>query len=79
MVRDGGIGQVEGVELFRAGQTNVLGRYPLHLHLLGDSPTCYLKETSIHRSFYRCISVRATNQAIVADHVAYDVSGFLVC
>lgn len=30
MVHNGGKGYVEGVELFRMGQTNVLGRYPFH-------------------------------------------------
>jgi len=76
MVRNGGVGQVDGVELYRVGQTNVLGRYPMHFHLLGDCPSCYLKHSSIHRSFYRCISIHATNQATASENVAYDVSGY---
>lgn len=76
MVRDGGKGYIEGVEFFRVGQTNVLGRYPMHFHLLGDCDDCYLRASSIHRSYYRCISIHATNRATVTENVAYDVSGF---
>lgn len=67
---------VEGLELFRMGQTNVLGRYPMHMHLLGNCPTCYFKDSSVHHSFYRCISVHGTNQSTVTENVAYDVTGF---
>lgn len=77
MVTEGGKGFVEGVELYRMGQTNVLGRYPFHFHVLGNGcPGCYLKDSSIHRSFYRCISVHGTNQTTVSENVAYDVTGY---
>jgi hypothetical protein len=77
MVRSGGVGYVEGVELFRMGQTNVLGRYPMHFHVLGDAcPGCYLKDSSIHESYYRCISVHGTNGVTVSENVAYDVTGY---
>jgi len=76
IVREGGKGYIEGTEFYRVGQTNVLGRYPVHFHLLNDCPDCYLKDSSIHRSYYRCISIHATNQATVSENVAYDVSGY---
>jgi len=76
MVRNGGKGYVEGVEFFRVGQTNVLGRYPMHFHLLGDCDDCYLRASSIHRSYYRCVSIHATNKATVTENVAFDVSGY---
>ena len=76
MVHGGGRGFVEGVELFRVGQTNVLGRYPMHFHLLGDCPECYFRDSSVHRSFYRCISIHGTHSTTVTENVAYDVSGF---
>ena len=76
MVRNDGKGYVEGVELFRVGQTNVLGRYPMHWHLLGDCEDCYFRASSVHRSYYRCISIHATNRGTVTENVAYDVSGY---
>lgn len=76
IVRDGGRGFVEGIELFRMGQTNVLGRYPMHFHLLKDCPECYFRDSSIHRSYYRCVSIHGTNYVTVSENVAFDVSGF---
>jgi hypothetical protein len=77
MVHNGGVGYVEGVELFRMGQTNVLGRYPMHFHVLGDAcPGCYVKDSSIHESYYRCISIHGTNGVTVSENVAYDVTGY---
>ena len=77
MVHGGGKGYVEGVELYRMGQTNVLGRYPMHFHLLGESCSdCYFRDSSIHRSFYRCISIHGTHYTHVSENVAYDVNGY---
>jgi hypothetical protein len=75
-VHSGGIGHVEGVELYRMGQTNVIGRYPMHFHLLNDCPTCYFRDSSVHRSYYRCISIHGTNYATISENVAYDVIGY---
>ena len=76
IVHNGGVGKVEGVELFRVGQTNVLGRYPMHFHLLNECPKCYFKDSSVHRSYYRCISIHGTHSTTVTENVAYDVTGF---
>ncbi|GKZ00869.1 hypothetical protein MPSEU_001038600 [Mayamaea pseudoterrestris] len=76
MVTGTGTAQVEGIQLYRMGQTNVLGRYPMHFHLLGDCPSCYFRDSSIQRSFYRCISVHGTNKATVSENVAFDVTGY---
>jgi len=76
IVTSGGVGRVEGVQLYRMGQTNVLGRYPMHFHLLGSCPSCYFKHSSVYRSFYRCISLHATHNATVSENVAFDVVGY---
>jgi G8 domain len=77
IVYGNGMGYVEGVELFRMGQTNVLGRYPMHFHLLGDScQHCYFRESSVHHSFYRCVSIHGTNYINVNENVAFDVTGY---
>jgi len=76
IVHEGGVGQVEGIELRRVGQTNFLGRYPIHFHELGDCPSCYFKDSSVHRSYYRCISIHGTNDMLVTENVAYDVTGY---
>ena len=77
MIMNEGKGYVEGVELYRMGQTNFLGRYPMHFHLLGNScEGCYFRESSIHKSFYRCISIHATHNLTVTENVGYDVTGY---
>ena len=77
MSGDGAVARVEGVEFFRMGQTNVLGRYPLHFHLLGDGGAqSYMRDSSVHRSYYRCISLHGTHNATVSSNVAYDVIGY---
>lgn len=49
----------------------------MHFHVLGDlCPGCYLKDSSIHESYYRCISIHGTNGVTVSENVAYDVTGF---
>ena len=76
MIHNGGRGFVEGVELFRMGQTNLLGRYPIHFHLLNDCPQCYFRDSSVHRSFYRCVSIHGTNFVTVSENVAFDIIGY---
>lgn len=77
MIWADGKGFVEGVELYRMGQTNFLGRYPIHYHRLGNScDGCYFRDSSIHKSFYRCISIHATHNLTVAENVGYDITGY---
>jgi len=68
--------RVSSVELRRVGQTNVLGRYPLHLHRIGDAGQhSYIRGSSIHESYYRCVSLHGTNGASVVDTVAFNAIG----
>lgn len=78
MVHEGGKGYVEGVELHRMGQTNVLGRYPMHFHKLGNiCMDCYFRDSSVHSSYYRCISLHGTNGMLVSENVVSDLSASL--
>jgi hypothetical protein len=76
VVRNGGVGQVQGVELYRMGQTNILGRYPMHFHELKNCQTCYFRQSSVHRSYYRCVSIHGTHNVTVSENVAFDVTGY---
>jgi hypothetical protein len=71
------VGRVSGVMLHRMGQTNILGRYPFHLHMVGaNGNNSYLQDSSIYRSFYRCVSVHGTNSSRISRNVAHDVIGY---
>ena len=51
------------------------GRYPFHFHRLGNAPASYVQDCSIWKSFYRCLSIHATNRARLSRTVAFDITG----
>ncbi len=68
--------RIAGVEFVRMGQTNFLGRYPLHFHLMGEAAgRATMRDCTVHKSFYRCVSIHGTSHAVVSQNVAYDVTG----
>ncbi len=66
---------VSGIELFRVGQKSELGRYPFHWHLVRNAPGQYIENSSVHRSYNRCITVHGTHETRVEDNVCYDFIG----
>ncbi len=75
MVLAGSIMKVNNVEFAYMGQTGVLGRYPLHWHLTGDASASYAKNTAIHHSFNRFVTVHATNNLRIDGGVWHDSIG----
>lgn len=76
MVMDGGEARVEGAELTRMGQKSVLRRYPLHFHMLGDAgANSYLKDSVIHRTYNRCVTIHGTNSLAISGNVCHDNIG----
>jgi cell surface hyaluronidase len=75
MAMQGGWMRVSGVELWRMGQRNILGRYPIHWHLAGDVKGQYIWRSSIWQTFNRCVTIHAANYAEVVGNVAYDSTG----
>jgi len=66
---------VEGVELNRMGQNMTLARYPIHWHLIGDAPGQYIRNSAIHDSYNRCVTVHGTNFLHVENNVTYNTVG----
>lgn len=55
-------GRFSGVEMYRVGQTNVLARYPIHFHMMGDITSknytaTYVQDSAVHDSYFRCYAV----------------------
>jgi hypothetical protein len=49
----------------------------MHFHLLGTGCSdCYFRDSSVHRSYYRCVSIHGTDATQVSENVAYDVTGY---
>src|SRR6202158_3678340 len=66
---------VEGVELNRMGQNMTLARYPLHWHLICDAPGQYIRNSAIHDTYNRCVTVHGTNFLHVENNVTYNTVG----
>ena len=66
---------VSGIELNRMGQNMHLARYPIHWHLIGDAQGQYIKNSAIHNTYNRCVTVHGTNYLDVENNVTYDNIG----
>src|SRR5690606_9965246 len=66
---------VSGVELYRMGQNLTLARYPIHWHLVGDADGQYIKNSAIHDTYNRCVTVHGTNYLQVENNVTYNTVG----
>mmetsp|Transcript_4311 Transcript_4311/g.10607 ORF Transcript_4311/g.10607 Transcript_4311/m.10607 type:complete len:3581 (-) Transcript_4311:97-10839(-) len=69
------VGRIEHIEARNVGQAFRLGRYPIHYHLLGDVSTSYIRNSAIHHSFNRAVTIHGVTNLRVEGNVAYDVMG----
>ncbi|MCB1215050.1 MAG: right-handed parallel beta-helix repeat-containing protein, partial [Deltaproteobacteria bacterium] len=79
--------EVDGVEFRRVGQAGFLARYPFHWHRLsydgegaerGDATGQYLRNSSIHQSSNRCVTIHGTNGVLVENNICYDILGHAI-
>jgi hypothetical protein len=75
MVHFGGKSYIDSIELYKMGQAGIMGRYPFHWHWAFDVNGQYIKNSSIHHSYQRCITVHRTHSALVQNNVCYDFKG----
>lgn len=66
---------VSGVEFYRMGQHLQLARYPIHWHLVGDAQGQFIKNSAIHDTFSRCVTVHGTHNARVENNVTFNNVG----
>lgn len=75
MVMAGAFAYIDGVEFFRMGRMGEMARYPFHWHRAGNVKGQFIRNSSIHESFQRCITVHGTMQAQVVNNVCFDHFG----
>jgi hypothetical protein len=70
--------QIKGVEFYQLGQGGAIGHYPVHFHMARKTPqpsdptqTPYVRDSSIHDSMTRWITVHATQGMTIARNVGY--------
>lgn len=67
-----GIARIKNVHLKDMGQKSIVGRYPMHWHMLAsDGEGQYLDNCSIENSFNRAVTVHGTHGTTVANNFAY--------
>ncbi len=66
---------ISGIELYRMGQHLHLARYPVHWHLMGDATGQYIKNSSVHDSYSRCVTIHGTDNLLVENNVTYNTVG----
>jgi len=77
MIRKGPITKISGVELTQMGQQGILGRYPVHFHVMGDTNDVVFSSNSIHDTFQRALSVHESYNINISDNVAFNVVGHM--
>jgi len=75
MAMSGSKVQVSGVELSRMGQHLTLARYPMHWHLIGEGQGQYIRNSAIHDTYSRCVTVHGTDNVLVENNVTYNTVG----
>jgi hypothetical protein len=64
--------QMQGVELHQLGQGGRIGYYPVHFHMVRKTPDeTFVKDSSIHDSMTRWITLHATQGVLLARNVGY--------
>jgi cell migration-inducing and hyaluronan-binding protein len=66
---------ISGVELSRMGQNMHLARYPIHWHLGGEGQGQYIRNSAIHDTYSRCVTVHGTNNVRVENNVTFNTVG----
>jgi cell surface hyaluronidase len=75
MATSGSVLKLQYVEIDQGGHEEMLGRYPVHFHILGDTPGQMIRGCSITRSVNRCITVHTTNNVLIENNVCFDIKG----
>jgi hypothetical protein len=76
MVMKNSTSYVEHVELYKMGQKAVQGRYPFHWHLAENTARgSYFRNSSVHKSFNRAVTIHGTDYITVDGIFAYDHIG----
>lgn len=75
MVMAGSKVYIDGVELRSMGQTNRVGRYPFHWHVVGDARGQYIKNSVVNSSLQRGIVIHGTQNVIAENNIVFDSLG----
>mmetsp|Transcript_23041 Transcript_23041/g.72955 ORF Transcript_23041/g.72955 Transcript_23041/m.72955 type:complete len:439 (-) Transcript_23041:55-1371(-) len=75
MIAHTNTGYVCGAQFTNLGQTAKEGRYPLHIHLPGDSPNLVVRDNAVAFNHNRGVVLHGVNKMLVASNVVYRTKG----
>lgn len=75
---DSTLGRFSFVEIFRAGQKFILGKYPIHYHMMGHVHDMYVRGCAIHQTFNRGTTIHGVHYLVVEDNVYYRTMGHTI-
>jgi hypothetical protein len=84
LMRNVAIAKFSGIELYQMSQKGIVGRYPLHWHLLNPTDTIrpsdkrmYFRNSAVWRCYQRTVVVHDTNGVLIQNNVAYKNGGHM--
>ena len=66
---------IEHAELALLGQGLQMARYPVHWHLAGRAYGHYIRNSSMHHNFQRCLTIHGTEGVLVQSNVCFQTFG----
>lgn len=75
---DSTLGRFSYVEIFRAGQKFLFGKYPIHYHMMGYVQDMYVRGCSVHQTFNRGTTLHGVHYLVVEDNVYYRTMGHTI-
>lgn len=77
-VDDGVIGRIENLQLNDVGQAFLMGKYPIHFHMIGRTTKSYVRSNAIKHSFNRGTTAHGVKYLRVERNVYWDCMGHTV-
>ncbi|KAL4433088.1 hypothetical protein ABPG77_006515 [Micractinium sp. CCAP 211/92] len=74
-IRVEGAARMRGVQAYRAGQSNIVGAYPFHWHMVNNATGQMATDCSVYRSFYRCFTLHDTSDLLLQNNVGFHIAG----
>jgi hypothetical protein len=75
---EGVVGRIENLQLNDVGQAFLMGKYPIHFHMVGRVTKSYVRNNAINRSFNRGTTVHGVKYLRVEYNVYWDCMGHTV-
>lgn len=69
------VGRIENLQLNDVGQAFLLGKYPIHFHMVGRVTKSYVRNNAIMRSFNRGTTVHGVKYLRVERNCYWDCMG----